>query len=537
MYLSKLYIKNFKSIKEQTITLNKDINIFIGNNDAGKTTILEALSIILTGRLHNQPIYQALNISYINNDAKREYLNSLQSNRLGSPPEIIIEAYFDDSFKDSEGQNNHTKENAHGISFKYSFDLQFTNIYKDELKNNSIKNIPTEFYEYSFYKFSGSPIASFRQIPVKISYIDTTQKDYSNTVNRFIANSVSNILSEQEKRNLQHSYRKSRVDWNESKAFETLRNKDFNQANLYKSFSITLKDDEHDQWLQELSINIDDTDFFLLGFGTQNIIKIGLSLLESDNTDIILLEEPENNLSFSNMAKLIAQLKKNENKQMFISTHSSFIINKLNLQNIKLVNNGAVTSFNELNEDTSNYFMKLPGFDTLRLILAEKVILVEGPTDELIIQRAYLDAKKQLPIENGIDIITVRSLAFKRFLDLAKLINKKISVITDNDGDISKNIDKKYEDYQDAIFSFYYDKNELLNTIEPSVMEVNSHTNDEFNKFKEIIAPSGCLSSKIEKKEVIKYMINNKTTWALNVFESEEKINYPEHIKNAIDNI
>ena len=68
-------------------------------------------------------------------------------------------------------------------------------------------------------------------------------------------------------------------------------------------------------------------------------------------------------------------------------------------------------------------------------------------------------------------------------------------------------------------------------------MEVNSHTNDEFNKFKEIIAPSGCLSSKIEKKEVIKYMINNKTTWALNVFESEEKINYPEHIKNAIDNI
>lgn len=50
--IKKLLIKNFKSVKELTIELNPKINIFVGENDSGKSTILEALSIITTGRLH-----------------------------------------------------------------------------------------------------------------------------------------------------------------------------------------------------------------------------------------------------------------------------------------------------------------------------------------------------------------------------------------------------------------------------------------------------------------------------------------------------
>jgi predicted ATP-dependent endonuclease of OLD family len=68
----------------------------------------------------------------------------------------------------------------------------------------------------------------------------------------------------------------------------------------------------------------------------------------------------------------------------------------------------------DLSDETVRYFKKLPGYDTLRLVLAEKVILVEGPTEELVIQRAYLDKKSRLPSSDGIDIITVNSLAFKR---------------------------------------------------------------------------------------------------------------------------
>lgn len=45
MVISKLYIKNFRGYAEQTIELHKDLNVIIGKNDVGKSTILEALEI------------------------------------------------------------------------------------------------------------------------------------------------------------------------------------------------------------------------------------------------------------------------------------------------------------------------------------------------------------------------------------------------------------------------------------------------------------------------------------------------------------
>ena len=89
-------------------------------------------------------------------------------------------------------------------------------------------------------------------------------------------------------------------------------------------------------------------------------------------------------------------------------------------------------------KETYEYFLKLSGYDTLRLILAKSIILVEGPTDELIIQKAYLDKYNTLPIYNGIDIMAVGGLAFKNYCNLAKISEKKIFITTDNDGNYTK---------------------------------------------------------------------------------------------------
>lgn len=188
----------------------------------------------------------------------------------------------------------------------------------------------------------------------------------------------------------------------------------------------------------------------------------------------------------------------------------------------------------ELPEDTKRYFKKLPGYDTLRVVLAEKVILVEGPTDELIIQRAYLDEYGKLPLEDGIDVIVVDSLAFKRYCDIAVLLKKKIIIVTDNDGDIQKNINDKYSEYLDKTnLVFIYEKNEMLNTIEPSVLEANCKNGKPTEIFKKVISKNGSMKNK-NKQEVLSFMTNNKAEWAFRVLESEEKINYPEYIKDAV---
>ncbi|MDQ1209911.1 putative ATP-dependent endonuclease of OLD family [Acinetobacter baylyi] len=51
MIISKLYIKNFRGYKEQTIYLHDNLNVIIGKNDVGKSTILEALEIFFNNEL------------------------------------------------------------------------------------------------------------------------------------------------------------------------------------------------------------------------------------------------------------------------------------------------------------------------------------------------------------------------------------------------------------------------------------------------------------------------------------------------------
>ena len=46
MYIEKLKIKNFRNIENLELDLNKNINIFIGNNAQGKTSILESIYVL-----------------------------------------------------------------------------------------------------------------------------------------------------------------------------------------------------------------------------------------------------------------------------------------------------------------------------------------------------------------------------------------------------------------------------------------------------------------------------------------------------------
>lgn len=50
MYINKIKLQNFRNYDEQEIDLNKNINIFYGNNAQGKTNILEAIFLVSFGK-------------------------------------------------------------------------------------------------------------------------------------------------------------------------------------------------------------------------------------------------------------------------------------------------------------------------------------------------------------------------------------------------------------------------------------------------------------------------------------------------------
>lgn len=173
------------------------------------------------------------------------------------------------------------------------------------------------------------------------------------------------------------------------------------------------------------------------------------------------------------------------------------------------------------------------------MILCKKTILCEGDSDELVIQKAYMQLNNgRLPIEDGIEVISV-GVSFLRFLEIADCIQTKIAVVTDNDGDMVA-INKKYENYIGAHQKDYIkicvddvvDTGTLkigksdynYNTLEPKLLKVNG-----LDKLNRVFG-----TDYTDEDDLRKFMKHNKTECGLKIFESSEQIEIPEYILEAI---
>jgi hypothetical protein len=242
---------------------------------------------------------------------------------------------------------------------------------------------------------------------------------------------------------------------------------------------------------------------------------------------MILCEEPENHQSPGSLNILVRKIAERcEGKQVLVTTHSSFVLNKLGLDSLVLLTPASGVRLTELPEDTLEYFKKLSGYDTLRVVLAKRVILVEGPSDELLVQRAYRDEHDgRLPLEDGVDVINVRGLSFKRFLDIAKPLGTRVDVVTDNDGVDPTDVLTKYADYADAEhITIHVGSYEGGKTLEPQLLHANGRQT---------------LNDLLDREDpdddaLSKWMESNKTDCALKLFETSKSVKMPKYIRDAV---
>ena len=209
---------------------------------------------------------------------------------------------------------------------------------------------------------------------------------------------------------------------------------------------------------------------------------------------------------------------------LVITTHSSFVLNKLGVESVILFHRGSSIRLNALTAGTQDYFMRLPGHDTLRMILAKRSILVEGPSDELIVQAAFKKQHGKMPLEAGIDIISVNSLAFKRFLEIAVLLGRPVAVVTDNDGKVAA-LKTKYASYLGRPnIDILFDPDEGFPTLEPQLLKVNGRP-----VIEKILGKQ--FASDIE---LLDYMKDSKADTALKFFTTVEPWTAPGYIVSAV---
>lgn len=171
----------FKKFEAFEIEFNEHINVLIGENEAGKSTILEPIDIVLNQRLFNN---NATFEKYFN----LNNINKFQDNpSIDSLPEIKIEVIFNDDDDDTKIDNafysglhsSFSPQLKCWITFKYKFDQNYRELFeidKDELsKEKSTVPIPTEYYIAEWITFAGRKYIS-RNTPIKNVLIDNSTR-------------------------------------------------------------------------------------------------------------------------------------------------------------------------------------------------------------------------------------------------------------------------------------------------------------------------------------------------------------------------
>lgn len=529
--IRKVVIQNFKCYQNAQIEIHEGVNILVGNNEAGKSTILEAVNLALTARIGRYPIIQALSPHVLNRSASKAYLASLKTKHPEKPPEIIIELYLEDSGITAplKGTNNLLKQDCPGVRLWIHFDQDYASEYTELLKDpGKIRAVPIEYYKTEWLAFSGATITQ-RSMKVSATLIDASKMRLQSGADFYLQRMIQESLTDAERVRLARAYADLKDSFAGSDGIKALNTElDKRKTDVTdKVFSLAMDTSPTGVWESSLVPHLDDLPFVHAGGGEQSTMKILLALTRKvEGSHIILIEEPENHLSFPRLNHLvdkIAQLC--TGRQLLITTHSSYVLNKLGLKNLLLLKNQTASRVTDLPDDTQRYFMKLSGYDTLRMVLADRVILVEGPSDDLIVQRAHLDAQGCLPITRGTDVIAVRGLAFKRFLDIAVSVGTRVSVVTDNDGDPDA-VTQKYASYQQhGHIKICYSKDATLKTLEPQLVACNSLA--DLNR---------ALGSNHQSKEDVLETIgtrSGKTEAALCIFEATSRLTMPAYILEA----
>lgn len=219
-------------------------------------------------------------------------------------------------------------------------------------------------------------------------------------------------------------------------------NSEFEPRGLNANLSVKLLDNNG-----EININ-------KKGDGTKR--RITMALLEYKKEDeggasFYVFDEPDTHLHVKAQMDLIKVINQftEKNIQVMLTTHSPFIINSFLPQNIRLfsLNNGKTQIRGVSREAGLENILKNLGIENTYLFFAKRILLVEGETEEEFIPLAFQNIYKKTLSSKLIKLVKREGITdIPRFAQVLQTFVKpeEVFILIDNDGDQETNtlIDK-----------------------------------------------------------------------------------------------
>ena len=488
MRISHVIIQNFRNIQHLDVSLGNTV-VIAGENNSGKSNFLKAITLPF---LAEESGYTGKSLSWtdINADARNEYYKYLLDKKDAITsggisveefskhlPVISVQVQLLPEAK----EKYYVKDFASGIAdgdiiyqLKYEFRpkkvadilpavkdiLQAEQVDENNIKTVQLSLLPVELYEYSiFVPGKGSiPYDTLKQF--RYMLLAAERDDFSTSNERLGSKSLIKLLQMK-----LEDADKLKVEKKYSEFFDTLKNlsgmeniinwqsdSDIDNAkDFFKRISILPNMPPMSSILNSVRLGYDDESLSLQGLGQRNMILLLVlinSLIEKSEEialRIVAIEEPEAHLCINNI-KLVSSFISafttgNSQVQTFCTTHSTEFINKLQFENVIVMNNGSgIALRDELDQPARDYLSKMPNLDLYKLFFARRCILVEGLTEELLI-RAYLEGKKQL---SDIEVLAFHK-GYQDIIKIWKKINatsdRKLGIVRDYDDQEKAKID------------------------------------------------------------------------------------------------
>lgn len=528
--ITKVRIRGYRIFRQFEFAPNPKLNLIIGANESGKSTLFEAMALALTGYVNGRRVSEELNPYWFNISLVQEFVTRRRAGEAIAFPEIHIELFFED--RDDLQQlcgaaNSEIPTMAcPGISMNIVPNPDYADVLEHWAQNPSAI-LPVEYYVDDWRDFGDRKITN-RPRQLVTAIIDSRTVRSTSGVDYHLRDILGDHLEPAERASISLEYRKVKASMSESALSAVNQRIAAQHASLHdRPISLAMDQSQRTSWEGAVTPHVDEVPFAMSGQGQQAAVKISLAMSrQSDRANFVMVEEPENHLSHTSLASLLSRMASlaGEQQQLFVTTHSSFVLNRLGLDSLLLVGPKGALRIPDLDPATVTYFRRLPGYDTLRMALAGKVVLVEGPSDEIIFERVFRDIYGKRPMECGIDVLSMRGLSLGRCLELCAALDRQVAALRDNDGTELSELRSLVDAWLlNGRRELFVGKVEHGRTLEPQLIHFNHEA-----QLREAMRLT-------PQADLLTWMTREKTEAALRIAESSVLLTPPEYMRSAAE--
>lgn len=445
MIISKLNLYNFRQFKSEnglpglSIQFHRGLNALVGENDSGKTAVIDAIKIMLLTQSNE----------YVR-PTDDDFYTDDEGNEVS---EFEIECIIED-FTENEAKNfieylifEKDNDQVHfSMKLFYRAWKEKNRIYSELRAGQKDDGVildgkAKELLKVVYLKPLRDAEREMRSgRNSRLSQILLNHPLFNNKQDDHQLKEILNSANEDIERYF------TEKDGKEILEFIRTTLAEFNGDNLHNKAQLKTTDIKLKSILESLSLKAPEIH---PGLGELNLLFIAteLLLLKTDTNGgirLALIEELEAHLHPQAQLRLINYLQNEYNEsgtQIIISTHSPILSSKINLQNIILLKNkkGYDLAYGKTGLEKGDYLFLQRFLDATKanLFFARGIIMVEGDAENLLIPviAEILDC----PLEKyGVSIVNVGSTAFLRYSRIFERNDKTtitipVSVITDCD--------------------------------------------------------------------------------------------------------